>query len=110
MIKDTLAKIESAIARVGAMDHKNKAELVALLNKLKSEVEVLPPAHMENANSLANFAQAAAHETARADADARLKTLSIEGLSQSVKSFEASHPVLVDTVNQICLMLARIGI
>ncbi|MEI7527465.1 MAG: DUF4404 family protein [Elusimicrobiota bacterium] len=110
MIKDTLAKIESAIARVGALDTKDKTELVALLNKLKTEVEGLPASQMEKANSLANFAQAAAHETAREDTDARLKTISIEGLGQSVKSFEASHPVLVDTVNDICLMLARIGI
>ena len=110
MIKDTLAKIESAIQRVGALDTKDKAELVNLLNKLKTEVGALPASHMEKANSLANFAQAAAHETARASTDNRLKTISIEGLSQSVKTFEASHPVLVETVNEICLMLARIGI
>ncbi|OGS13050.1 MAG: hypothetical protein A2234_09630 [Elusimicrobia bacterium RIFOXYA2_FULL_58_8] len=110
MIKDTLAKIESAIARVGTLDTKEKKELVALLTKLKAEIGSLPASHMEKASSLANFAQAAAHETARETTDARLKALSIEGLASSVKSFEASHPVLVDTVNDICLMLARIGI
>jgi len=110
VIKDTLAKIESAIARVGTLDAGNKTELVSLLNKLKSEIAALPASHMEKASSLANFAQAAAHETARENTDPRLKTLSIEGLSQSVKSFEASHPVLVDTVNEICMMLSQIGI
>ena len=110
MIKDTLAKIEAAIARAGSLDTNNKTELVALLNKLKSEIATLPASHMEKASSLANFTHAATHEAARASADPRLKTISIEGLEQSVKSFEASHPVLVDTVNQICLMLARIGI
>ena len=110
MIKDTLAKIESAIERVGTLDSKDKTELVALLNKLKTELQTLPAEQMEKANSLANFAQAAAHETAREVTDARLKTISIEGLGQSVKSFEASHPVLTNTVNDICLMLARIGI
>lgn len=110
MINDTLAKIESAIARAGALDTRHKSELVALLNKLKTEISALPDSHTDKANSLANFAQAATHETARANTDPRLKTISIEGLSQSVKSFEASHPVLVETVNEICLMLARIGI
>jgi len=110
MIKDTLAKIESAIAQVGTLDTKNKIELVALLHKLKAEIGTLPAAHMESASSLANFAQAAAHEAARKNTDDRLKTISIEGLSQSVKSFEASHPVLVDTVNDLCLMLTQIGI
>jgi len=110
MIKDTLAKIESAIARVATLDSKDKTELIALLTKLKTEVQGLPESQRERASSLANFAQAAAHETARGDADSRLKVISIEGLSQSVKSFEASHPVLVETVNEICLMLSRIGI
>jgi non-ribosomal peptide synthetase component E (peptide arylation enzyme) len=110
MIKDTLSKIETVITRVGTLDNKYKSELVALLNKLKAEVEVLPASRMEEANSLANFAQAAAHEAAREKSDDRLKTLSREGLAHSVKNFEVSHPVLVDTVNNICLILARIGI
>jgi len=83
---------------------------VVLLNKLKAEVEVLPASRLEEANSLANFAQAAAHEASRGNSNDRLKTLSREGLAHSVKSFEVSHPVLVDTVNEICLILARIGI
>jgi hypothetical protein len=110
MIKDTLAKLEAAIARAEAIKSGDKTELVTLLKKLKDEVAGLAPEHAEQAGSMANFAQAAAHETARADADQRLKTISIEGLGQSVKSFEASHPVLTDTVNDICLMLARMGI
>jgi hypothetical protein len=110
MINDTLAKIESAIKRVNTLDTKNKAELVALLTKLKTEIAGLPPSQMERASSLANFAQAAAHEAARENADDQLKTISIDGLARSVKSFEVSHPVLVDTVNRICLMLAQMGI
>jgi hypothetical protein len=110
MLKDTLSKIESAIARLDKPDTAEKRELAALLQKLKAEVGGLPPELLEKANSMANFAQAAAHEASREKGDEKLKSLSIEGLSYSVKSFEASHPVLVDTVNDICLMLARIGI
>ena len=110
MIKDTLSKIESAILHANALDTKNKTELVALLTKLKSEIKSLPASQMDEANSLANFAQAAAHEAARKNTDKQLKSLSIEGLAHSVKSLEASHPVLAGTVNEICLMLARIGI
>lgn len=110
MLKDTLSKIEAATTRLEKLDGAEKKELAALLQKLKTEVGGLPPELLEKANSMANFAQAAAHETARSDGDDQLKALSIEGLSRSVRSFEASHPVLVDTVNDICLMLARIGI
>ena len=110
MIRDTLARIEGAIARAGTLDIKHRAELIALLNKLKAELASLPEAHHEDAASLANFTQAATHEAARKNADARLRSLSIEALERSVKNFEASHPVLVDTVNDICMMLAQIGI
>ena len=110
MINDTLEKIESAIARVGTLDTNKKTELVALLNKLKAEIKTLPASQSDKASSLANFAQAAAHEAARENTDDRLKTISIEGLELSVKSFEASHPVLVETVNEICRMLSQIGI
>ena len=110
MLKDTLLKLEAAITRAQAMKGGDKAELVDLLKKLKEEVAALDPAHAEKAGSLANFAQAATHETARETGDQRLQTISIEGLSQSVRSFEASHPVLTDTVDRICRMLAQMGI
>ncbi|HBA60625.1 MAG TPA: DUF4404 domain-containing protein [Elusimicrobia bacterium] len=110
MLKDTISKIESAIGRLGTLDDQKKGELTALLNKLKAEVSTLPASQMEAANSMANFAQAAAHEATRETGNERLKELSIEGLGHSVKNFEASHPVLVDTVNDICIMLSRIGI
>ena len=62
MIKDTLAKIESTIAHVGTLDTKNKAELITLLNKLKSEIGGLPASPREkmmenlfNLNRLKNF-------------------------------------------------------
>ena len=110
MLEDTLSKIEAAIERIGALDDKKKTELTALLNKLKTEVKTLPASQMENANSMANFAQAAAHEAARAPGNERLKVISREGLAYSVKSFEASHPVLVATVNDICLMFSQIGL
>jgi hypothetical protein len=36
--------------------------------------------------------------------------LAIDGLSTSVKGFEASHPQLVENVNTIASALANIGI
>jgi len=110
MLKDTLSKIEAAITRLETLDSARKEELGILLQKLKSEVEGLPESQQDKASSMANFAQAAVHEATRETVDEKLKELSINGLGHSVKSFEASHPVLVDTVNDICLMLSGIGI
>lgn len=110
MIKDTLSRIESAIAKIEASDANNKKELVALLTKLKEEIAVLPPGRLAEAGSIARFTETAAHEVSRENANAQLKNLSISGIAYAVKGFEASHPKLVDVVNDICMMLSRIGI
>ncbi|MHB0996581.1 MAG: DUF4404 family protein [Elusimicrobiales bacterium] len=110
MLKDTLNKIETAIAKVQAAESKDKAELVALLGKLKAELAALPESRVDEARSIGNFTEAAAHEVTRGDASVQLKNLSISGISYAVKGFEASHPQLVSVVNEICMVLARMGI
>lgn len=110
MIKDTLSKIETAISKVQAGESSNKAELVALLGKLKAELAALPASRLDEARSIGNFTEAAAHEVTRGEASVQLKNLSISGISYAVKGFEVSHPQLVSVVNEICMILARMGI
>ncbi len=110
MINDTLSKIEAAIAKVEAGKSPEKAELVALLKKLKSELSTLPASRMDDIRSVGYFTEAAAHEVTREKASVQLKNLSISGISYAVKGFEVSHPELVSVVNEICMILARMGI
>ncbi|MBI4351508.1 MAG: DUF4404 family protein [Elusimicrobia bacterium] len=110
MIKDTLSKIESAIAKVEAGSSPEKAELVALLKKLKSELSVLPASKIDDIRSVGYFTETAAHEVTRENASPQLRNLSISGISYAVKGFEVSHPELVSVVNEICMILARMGI
>lgn len=110
MINDTLSRIESAIAKVQAGKSSDKAELVALLNKLKSELASLPASKLDDARSIGYFTEAAAHEVTRENSSVQLKNLSISGISYSVKGFEVTHPELVSVVNEICMILARMGI
>jgi hypothetical protein len=110
VITETLSKIESAIARIKAGDSKEKTELVALLGRLKTELAKLPPSKMEDARSIGNFTEAAAHEVTRENGSAQLRSLSVSAVSYAVKGFEATHPQLVSLVNEICMVLARMGI
>ena len=110
MINETLLKIESAIVRIQAADGKEKTELVALLRKLKAELAALPESRLDDARSIAHFTETAAHEVTRANKSLERKNLSISGIAYSVKGFEVSHPSLVEIANEICLMLARVGI
>lgn len=110
MIKDTVEKIESTIRRIHSMEYDKKAELIKLLSTLKTEVSQLKETHSEHAKSIAGFADIAAHEATRRDKAPNLLKLSVDGLESSAKGFEATHPKLVSAVNDICLLLSRLGI
>lgn len=110
MIKETLSRIESAIAKIQSGNSGEKAELVKLLNRLKSELSALPEAKQAEARSVGYFAEVAAHEVTRENGSPQLRNLSISGIAYSVKGFEATHPQLVSVANEICMILARMGI
>lgn len=110
MLKDTLSRIEAAIASIKSVEGERKAELIALLGRLKEEIAALPESRLDDARSIAHFTETAAHEVTRAGRSPERSNLSISGMAYSVKGFEASHPDLVKVVNEICMMLARIGI
>jgi hypothetical protein len=110
MLHDTVRKMEAAIKKLESLRGKDRAEMLALLSSLKAEVELLSKTHAEQAHSIASLADMAAHEATRQDKSPDLLKHSTEGLALSARGFEASHPKLVDAVNEVCTMLARIGI
>lgn len=110
MIEDTLAKLESAVKKIEAADPAKKAELLRLMKALKAEVRRLDGRHAEQAESVAGFVDAAAYEVLRKTPSPQLAKLALDGLEQSARSFEASHPALVETVAEICRELSSLGI
>lgn len=94
MIKKTIEKLEASIHKMKAVDAKQKKEISRLLATLKSEVEALSKTHQKHAQNI----------------ETHLDNLSPEALAASVQGFEASHPQLVETINELSKMLARIGI
>ncbi|MFA6003681.1 MAG: DUF4404 family protein [Elusimicrobiota bacterium] len=110
MLQDTVKKIEEAIGRINSVQGGQKQELLGLLSVLKSEVGRLAQTHEEHAHSIAGFAELAAREATRRQKSPGLLDHSLKGLALSAAEFEGSHPRLVDTINEICAMLARLGI
>ena len=110
MIQETIAKIESKIEKVNTLKEENKAKLLSLLAKLKTEITKLAQTHSDEAMSITGFTDVSAHEATRRDRNPQLLELSLEGLSSSVKGFEATHPRLVEIVNSISLMLSNSGV
>jgi hypothetical protein len=110
MVGKTLKKIEAKIRNGKHLPEKDKSELLRLLTSLKSEITEFSKTRHEEAESIAGFIERSAHEAARRTKNPELLKVSIEGLSASVKGFEASHPTLVESVNDICTVLANMGI
>ena len=110
MIEDTIASIEARIQGSESISEKRRQELLQLLQTLRAEVSRIPEARSEQAQSIAGFAQVAAHEASRAEQNPELLDLSIKGLTSSVTGFEETHPRLVQIVNNISQALANIGI
>jgi Domain of unknown function (DUF4404) len=110
MIDATIKQIEARIQGGKRLPAKDKSELLRLLASLKSEITELSKTRQEDAESIAGFIDRSTHEAARGTKNPELLKLSIDGLSASVKGFEASHPKLVESVNYICTVLANMGI
>ena len=85
MIEETVAKIEAAIREARVAGPKNQAKLIALLEKLKAEVQ-------------------------REKRSKDLLDSVGDGLREATLEFEATHSKLASVVGEISLMLAKIGI
>lgn len=110
MIQDTIQEIEARLRTADHMPADKRAELLALLASLKSEVARLSATHAEEAQSIAGFAQLSAHEATRKEVNPALLDHSLAGFKASVEGFEESHPQMVQTANAICTTLANLGI
>jgi hypothetical protein len=110
MIEDTIAELEARLQKTGAVQPENKAELLNLLRTLRAEIASLSKTHSEDAESIAAFTTVSTREAIRENKNPELMKLSREGLASSVRTFEESHPALVQIVNRICETLANLGI
>jgi hypothetical protein len=110
MLQDTISKIEGRIQNSGALDDNHRAELLKLLGQLKTEITALSKTHLEQAESIASFAEVSAREATRESKNPEVLQHSIGGLQSSVGEFETSHPQLSALVNRIASLLANMGI
>jgi hypothetical protein len=110
MIKNTMKKIKAKIQKESSVTNERKNELLSLLSVLESEITKLSKIDSEHAESITGFIERSTHEAIRRKRNPELLKLSLAGLTESVKGFEASHPLLVENINNICTALANMGI
>jgi len=110
MIKNNMKKIKTKIQEEGSMTNETKTDLLSSLSIVEFEIAKLSKIDTEHAQSIIGFIERSAHEATRKKKNPQLLKHSLAGLIESVKGFEASHPLLVAKVNYICLILADVGI
>ena len=108
MIQDRIAKIEATLSNSN-IPAETRQELLGLLAELKAEVTPLAATHeaeAQNITQLTDDALRGASEGEKSDET----TLALEGLTATVRDFEASHPRLVQIVDRLALTLSNMGI
>ena len=83
---------------------------MAMLAGLKSELANLSETHHEEAASITRFADASAHEAARAEKKPQLTDTALQGLRLSIEGLEESHPNVVQVVNRFATALSNMGL
>src|SRR5512140_1648965 len=98
MIADRLAKLESTLRDNTSIPEGTRQELLGLLTGLKTEVAPLLDAQ---ARDIAGSAEAAVAASIKRDEQPEQAAQAVEGLAASVREFEATHPRLVEIVDQL---------
>jgi hypothetical protein len=110
MITERLAKLESSLRNSTSIPEGTRQELLGLLAGLEAEVAPLLSTHADNASRIAGNAEAAVQASIRRDEQPERATAAVAGLAASVREFEATHPRLVEIVDQLALTLSNLGI
>ena len=110
MLQNTIQKIKIKILEQGSLDSIKKTELLLLLDKLNYEINELSKTKTEHAENIAGLIEHSTIVVMQQEKDPDLIRKALDGLSDSVKGFEVSHPNLVENVNYIASVLAKMGL
>lgn len=110
MIDEKLDKIEEKIRNASSMQAENKSIVLDLLSDLKKELKEVDEKDTALLSNTGSFAEVGANEVARENGDKGILDIALQGLNESVKGFEKSHPKLVQVINSICTQLSNSGL
>jgi len=110
MTDERIKKIKSAVEAADHIPPEKKAELLAVLAKLKPAIAKVAQTHEEEAENISRFVEASAHEVAGTKKRPEGVDRVLHKLKQSVEKFEASHPDLTAFVTEYSAVLSGMGI
>jgi hypothetical protein len=110
MAPNTIDKIEEKLRNNSSLSEENRKELLSLLAELKTEMSGFSAEQKEHAEIIIGHIENSTDEAIKEEKDENLLQKALDALSDSVRGFEVSHPVLVEKINFIASKLADSGI
>jgi hypothetical protein len=110
MALERLRQLEARIHESPDLSPPRKAELLRLVSELKEAMAEGSITHGAALHDTTSGPGRSTPEGTRQDTRQHPVRLAMDELSASVDAFEASHPDLVNAVNQISTLLANMGI
>lgn len=110
MITERIAQIEATLRESANIPEATRRELLTLVDGLKQEVLPLAATNTATAEQITGSADAAVQAAVRRDEQPEKAAETVEGLAASVRDFEATHPRLVQIVDQLAVTLSNMGI
>lgn len=93
MLESKIKALKTAIETQSSLSAEQKSDLLALSEQLENELKTLPAEHQEKVQQIVSDA----HAAVEAPGEPRR-----EGLEDSIREFEVSHPNLARIVQSIC--------
>ena len=110
MTDERIEKIKSAVEAADHIPPEKKAELSAVLAKLKPAIANVAETHQEDADSISRYVEASAHAATRREKRPEHLNKLTDELRRSVERFEASHPQLTAFVTEYSAVLSALGV
>lgn len=110
MTEERIRRIEARIEKATHLPAAEREELLKLVSTLRDEVGTLAKSHQDDARSVTHFLDASTHEVSRTQRRPKLLETALHGLTASIEDFEGSHPKLVETVQQVAVVLTNMGL
>ena len=110
MIEERIEKMQSTIESSPKIPAEAKAELLALVAGIKSEIAALSETHRAEASSNTRSGGASADEAAQPEKNPQQAETALQELRASIEGLEESHPTLVAAVNRFATALSNMGI
>ena len=110
MTDERIQKIKSAVEAADHISPEKKAELLAVLAKLRPAIAKVAQTHEDEAESISRYVEVSAHEAASKNKHPEGVDRIVHKLKRSVEKFEASHPELTSFVTEYSAVLSGLGI